>query len=181
MASNRVPKRIRKFLRVAPRERNNSNSIRRLLFDVVWQDFERSTMAAAQRFKQILHEAKDARKFRLHGKGLSGWSVYRVTRDAQSITYTQLDAMAQHLDIPMSLLLLFTRVRSEVELADGHDPHGARSVLTAMRSAIDKLESLLHQGDGQIEDVYKHLSHEQFNEVRRVYLAKIKEMRTSLV
>jgi hypothetical protein len=181
MAKKLSPKRLKAFLNVAPKDRNNSNSIRRLLFDVIWHHFNRSTTAAAHHFREVLRDSKHRRKFRTSGRGLSEWPLYRVTRDDQPIAFTQLDAIAQHLNVPLAVILLFTRIRSEIEMADGHDVREAGRVLTSTKAAINRLEEILNSWNGPIENVYDHLSHKEFEEVRRAYINCFDEMRDRLL
>lgn len=176
----RSPRRLKHFNDVPPQQRNNSNSIRRLLFDVVVRDFGGSTTAAATRFRRLLHDSQDRRKYRMHGKGLSEWTLKRVALDDTPVNFNQLDALAHHLEMPVGLVLLFTRVRSEVE-GDRGDIHEAKKILVAARSALNRLEKLLGSGEAPLPNVYESLSHEQFESVRKAYLDKLEELRETLL
>ena len=174
------PRRIKTLKQVEPHERNNSNSLRTLLFDVIERDYDGSTRDAAQRFRQLLKQSRDRRKFRMHGKGLSPWSLSRVCDDDTPITFAQLDALAHHVEMPMGLVLLFSRIRSEVESARG-DITDARKILLAAKAALNRLEKSLGPGDAPIANVYEHLSHDEFEAMRAAYAAELEKLRRTLL
>lgn len=174
-------RRIKRFLEIRPRERNNSKSIRRLLFDVIWHDFQQSTLIASARFRSILKGNKDPRKFRTHGRGLSADSIYKVTRDTQPVTFSQLDAIAQHLGMPLGLVLLFTRIRSEIELAEGHQVKEALNLIASCKAALTELEKTLLTHGSRIDDAYEALSHAQFEALHEAYERAYRDMRTTLL
>lgn len=88
--------------------------------------------------------------------------------------------MSQVLEVPQAVMLLFTRVRAEVELAQGHKNVEAYRVLTSMKAAILELERLLGRPGDAMSDVYEQLSHEQFEQVCQAYRDKFEELRTTL-
>jgi hypothetical protein len=169
---------LARFLEVVPAERNNSQSLRRILFDVIWYDFDKSVATAAQAFRDVIRQAASPRKFR--GHGLSKDSLYKATRDIHPMTFSQIDAVGRHKKVPMSLVTLFSRVRSEVDEADGHDVREARRILVAMRTAIEHLEGVLTRAEGDIEDAYQTLSHQAFEDFRQAYLKRYDELRGQL-
>lgn len=174
------PRFIKEFVEVRPGERNNSNSLRRLLFDVVVHDFDGNSRDAAARFRKLLRDSRDRRKFRMHGKGLSAWTLRRVIDDAAPINFNLLDALAHHLEMPMGLLLLYSRIRSETETARG-DISEARKILVSARVALSRLEQLLGSGEALMDNVYEELSHNQFEAFRQAYSASQKELRDTLL
>ena len=80
-SSMESPRRVKEFIEIAAKDRNNANSLRRLLYDVIVRDFESSTRDAAARFKQLLLESRERRRFRTHGKGLP--YLFFIQRSAQ--------------------------------------------------------------------------------------------------
>jgi hypothetical protein len=181
MAKKRPPRRLRSFRRVPHQQRYNSTSIRRLLFDVICEHFSRNLAEAADRFRKLLAEHQTRRRFKPRGAGLTEWSLYRVTRDEKPITFSQLDAVSQHLSLPQSVMLLFTRVRSEIELAEGHNTQEALRVVTSVKAAVQRLEKILQSAGGEMPEVYKQLSHSEFEEVRQAYLSQYERLRTAFL
>ena len=179
-AYSESPRFIKEFVEVQPGERNNSNSLRRLLFDVVVHDFKGNSRDAAARFRKLLRDSRDRRKFRMHGKGLSAWTLRRVIDDVAPINYNLLDALAHHLEMPMGLLLIYSRVRSETETARG-DISEARKILISARAALNRLEQLLGSGEAPIGKVYEELSQSSFAAFQEAYLEKREEMRDTLI
>ncbi len=159
---------VRRFALRERGERKNSQSVRRLLFDLISQEFGKSSTKAANSLSATLksRRPRDRRAFR---RGFSGESLYKVAIDRQTISFTQLDAIALHYKVPLALVLLFTRLRSEVELADSHHTGEAMRILNALRAAIQELEKLLLEGPGE-RDVYEHLNHRAFEETVGAYL-----------
>jgi len=102
-------------------------------------------------------------------------SIYRTSIDYHFFNYSQLDALAQVHNIPLSLLLIFTRVRSEMENVDRRRTNEAQRIVVAFRSAIDHLDGLVTRGSKNEDDIYEILNYEVFKEFIAIYLNKFDE------
>lgn len=172
MAKSDRPRRIRTFKNVAPTERLNPASIRRLLFQAVRESFDRSCDRAAREISTALGAADDNRK---HRRSISADSVYKVIRDIHTVSYNQLDGLALHHGVPMALILLFTRLSSEIDHSDGQSRSSALTVIEAFRDALDLLEGQLRTPLNRRPGGELHLNYADFLSVCRAYQAKLSE------
>lgn len=171
-------RRVRTFKQVPDLERRNPASIRRFLFDLVVQEFDRSCQTASETLSGALHAAPQHRK---HRRGFSAEAVYRVARDLQTVSFNQIDGMALHYGVPMALILLFTRVRSELDESESHAAQSALRVIGAFRSALDRLEEEVRALPVPLREVHTTFDHECFMSVREKYLDAYREEQPRLL
>lgn len=130
-------------------ERRFPESLRLLLHDLVCDQFEGKPALAAQELRAILRKA-GSQEFRSYPRALSTTSIINVAKGRQPISFSQLDAMARAFDIPLGLVLLFTRARSEIA-RQGRSIDALR-VLTAVRVALNDLEQHIEEGTKRHSD-----------------------------
>lgn len=171
------PRNVETFKDVERPLRRNSTSIRRFFFDLIRSDFGGSATRAAKALSDSLQKANDKRAFR---RGFSGEVAYNLTADDKTITFNQLDAMALHYRVPLALILLFTRVRAEVEESEGHSSRSALRVVRSYRAALEELESILADAPTDLPDAYTYLDHSKFMIIRDAYMRVFDEQQPPL-
>ncbi|MGE0677204.1 hypothetical protein [Pseudolabrys sp.] len=105
---------LREFKEIKSKERRNPQTIRRLIYDILKQYFDGNLHVAATR----LNKNRVAHKGRNYKTQISQEGLYSVSRDRQWIKYLLLEALAIELKVPVSVLLFYTRLRSEQEERD---------------------------------------------------------------
>lgn len=163
---------IRRFKQVAAQQRRNSQSIRRMLYDIIERRFGRSVDKASSHLSAALTSIRDHRGYH---RGMTAESLYRTSRDDYFMTYSQLDAMAQIHRVPLSVLLLFTRVRSEMETPERRRAGEAQRIISAFREALNHLDELAMEANRSDEDIYQMLDYGAFEAFVEVYLDKFDE------
>lgn len=173
---------IKIFRHIDPRNeaRVNSESVRRLLFDTVWADFGKNLRKCEEAFKKILSQSTKIRGFRTHPTGITEEAFYKVLADKHLNSFSQLDALAQHHKIPMGLMLIFTRARSDLEGAGALSTGEALRLLTACRASIGLLEELL-LANPEHPEAYQFLDHTSFIRFRDTYLEEREKWKDSLL
>jgi hypothetical protein len=174
-------RRVETFQSVTPDKRTNPESLRRMLFDIVFYDFDRSCRDASEAFAALLQQAPERRYFRAKGKGrgISDEAIYTVTRDLHSLTYAQLDAMALHNKLPLGLILLYSRVRSDIAAQAGNTQE-AIDIIAAAKTFLTELEKVILHKKGQKIDAYQLLDHANFVNLRNIYLEEIRRLSGTL-
>ena len=166
-------RRVREFKRPSKEARRNYTSLRRMFFDLIVQEFEKSARAAASGLSDTLRAPQNQRA---HRRGFSGEALYQRVIDRYTVTFNQVDAMALHYRLPMAAILLFSRVRSEVEHGGVFGKERARRLLRAFRESVLALEAAIEAGFPKTHrelaryDVYEHLDYEAFLEFRSTFL-----------
>jgi hypothetical protein len=144
--------------------RKNSASIRLLLHDLVKEDYSGSLSAAAQGLAVALNSAEDLREYRR--VGFSQHTLYRVLHDDRTISFNELDSIGLHYGVPMALVLLFTRLRSEM---NNFDRDRAERTLTAFTATLSILEKALLDAPKDASG-FAALPHEVFTALRDAYV-----------
>lgn len=161
-------RRIKHFVEVDnPEKRRNSQSIRRLLFDTIYHEFDRSCHIASERLKPLLKGSRDRRGYH---RNMSADSIYKVSRDTQFASYTHIDAIAQFHKVPMSVILLFTRIRSELESPERRKSQEAMRIINAFQKALAVLEIHTAKAAKSESDVYTLIDYDVFREFTEAYL-----------
>lgn len=174
MAKEEAERALAEFAVVEETERKIPDSLRQLLHDLICDQFECKPSVAAGGLRASLKRAIEKRDFRINPKALGNWSFLHVVKGRQQISYSQMDAMAQRFGIPMGLMLLFTRARSDV--AKKRRTEEALRVLRATRCALDDLEDRLQAGTGEdISNANEILSHDVFKTFCSAYIDKYHE------
>jgi hypothetical protein len=155
-----------KFITKAPQDRKNSETQRRLLYDIVACDFSRSLERTCDAINAHLRRVKDPRDY---DRPIKASSLQRVILDDYFITYAHLNAVAKLYGIPISLVLAFTRIRDELEDVEKRGQLDALRILTGMRAAIDHLLSQAREVTNSREDVLTHLGHSAFKDYVMAY------------
>jgi hypothetical protein len=160
------PRRVKSFSVPNKRERKNPQSLRRILYDIIAIDFLGSCTDAAKELSDCLTGAE---QFRKHRTLFTGESLYRVARDEQPISFNQLDAMSLYYKVPMSLILLFSRLRSEIEDSTGHSNKSALEVIECMKSALAIIERIVRDAPSDLKNAYDYMNHSRFLEMVAAY------------
>jgi hypothetical protein len=164
--SGREKRRIRKFVEVEPEKRQNPNSIRRLFFQFIDQEFDKDCRPAAAALSSTERPNGVTRSYQ---RGLSEESLYNFTRDRRSIDYATLDAFARYHNVPLSLVLLFTRIHSELEDENRRIESHASRTIAGLRQALNKLEEAVIHSDPD-KPVHEQLNYGFFQSLSEEYL-----------
>ena len=175
MSHPRNRRNVRDFLKVLPEKRRNSQSIRRHLFDVVKYEFDGNCALAADRLSALLRECHQQPGMRT---AFSAETLYKATRDISLITYNQLDSVALQQDVPVSLILAFTRVRAEIEASGEQGVGRAKSLIRAFQEALNCLYLSLQDLD--TKERSDALSYKDFLDARAAYAEIINDPQESL-
>lgn len=170
----RRPRRIGPVLKpVKAADRLNPQVFRALLHELVTERFGRDVILAAETINAARPPAGRKGHFRSEFRAET---LYDLINDRARIKYYQLEAVAHLYRIPVSMLLLFTRVRSELE--DPRDGFArAIDLLKGSRAFINSLERLLEQrrdeaGRGErSEDTANILNFSAFEELAKVFIS----------
>jgi hypothetical protein len=160
-----------------PESRKNSASIRRFFYDLVDEEFKGSLLDAAGALTRALNEAEDQRGYRR--RGFSEHTAYYVERDRQMISFNELDSMGLYYGVPLALILLFTRMRSETQNHGSHRNTRAKQVLDAFQEALTALTGIVADMPPRAR-AYDYLDHKTFLAIRRVYLDHLVERQADL-
>ncbi|KRB80935.1 hypothetical protein ASE00_18175 [Sphingomonas sp. Root710] len=159
-------------------ERLNPESIRRLFYDTIHQQFGGNVRKAVTEFADILKRSENFLKFRRHKIGISEDSLYKLTKDKQLVSYTQLDALAQHHKVPLGLLLIFTRLRSEISSGDG-DHERLVKMTGGLKAAITMMESRIRAAGREGSTIA--MDHDAFIDFVEAYRSRLPEVQSSLL
>ncbi|HEY1604897.1 MAG TPA: hypothetical protein VGF77_04805 [Allosphingosinicella sp.] len=140
-----------------PATRKNSASIRRFVYDLIDREFQRSPAEAARQLTRALDTAEDKRAYR---KGFSEHTTYRLQRDQKTISFNELDSLGLYYGVPLALVVIFTRARSEMT---NFDKTRALRTLGAFREAVRLLEETVSGRSGKEDG---SLSHSDFETIR---------------
>jgi hypothetical protein len=168
-------RRVRTFKKQGKSARLNYTSLRRMFFDLIVQEFESSCRDAARGLSGTL--AAPANR-RAHRRSFGGESLYQRVIDRCTVTFNQVDALALHHQLPMAAILLFSRIRSELEHGREYGSDRALKILNAFKEAMLVLEDLVQEADVARResrspnfDIYEVMNHEAFLRFRHVYRA----------
>lgn len=160
----RKTRKIDKFLEVPAVKRRNPNSVRRLLFQFIEQVFNKDCVPAAA----ALSTAPRGSLSRSYQMSFSGEVLYNLTRDDKSVSYTVLDAFARYHGIPLSLVLIFTRIHSEIDdparRSEGHH----LSTIAALKAALDAIEESAINSDPEA-DAHRQFDYALFKRIQETY------------
>lgn len=146
------------FKSVEPKDRKNSQMIRRLLYDTIAFEFERDCRIAGAR----LAEATASDDMRAYDKPIGHNTLYKAATDAHGITFQELNALAKFYKIPISIMLLFTRIRDELEFIEDRQNGEAFRILSAAKIAIAHLEKQANLAIKSDNDILAFFGHIQF-------------------
>jgi len=119
-----------------PAERLNPEVIRAFLHELVTIRFGRDVTAAAQAIDAA--RPKPGRKGH-YRSDFRAETLYDLIQDRARIKYYHLEAVSHFYNMPVSVLLLFTRLRSELE--DSREGLAkARDIIRATRRFLDRVE-----------------------------------------
>jgi hypothetical protein len=168
----KVPK---KFKSLLPSDRLNSEMIRRVFYDTIATDFDRDIGLACDAFFLVVKDLSDRRPY---DSLLTVSSLRKAVADTHYITYKELNALAKYHKIPISALLLFTRIRDEMETVEKRQSGDAWRVLTAVRAALEHLESQVDRRRNSDEDVFDIFGHSDFMEYVQSYTIALQQKET---
>jgi hypothetical protein len=150
----------KKFRHKIPNERRNSEMIRRLLYD------------------QLFSKVSVSENRRGYDRLISANSLHKAVLDKHFIGYAHLNALAKHYNIPISAMLLFTRIRDELEEPETRRDRRATSILTALRATITHLEGKALKAEDSQDCIFEHLGHKGFLEFVAIYQEAFEEVWT---
>lgn len=106
------PKRLGGQLKsVEKGKRVNPKVIRSVLFEWINEEFDRDIGAAAIEVSNSITKNRSI----AYKSALSSETLYDIINERTQLKYVHLDMICNHLKIPVSMLLAFTRLRSEIE------------------------------------------------------------------
>jgi hypothetical protein len=166
-----------KFRFGEPESRKNSASIRRFFYDLVATEFNTNLRDAASALTRALNEAEDQRGYRR--RPFVENTAYYVECDRQMISFNQLDSMGLYYRVPMALIVLFTRIRSEMQNHGSGRNARAKQTLDAFQEALTALKQIVADMPPRAKP-YEYLGHDKFHAVRQVYLDHLGGQQTDL-
>lgn len=108
----------RKFLEKR-KDKKNPNSIRRLFFDLVDQEFRGNQKFAAYSLTKFADTQLEGDTTNYRRLPITREILNRINQDAVYIQYWHLELIARYLKLPLGIILLFTRMQSNVDKKDG--------------------------------------------------------------
>jgi hypothetical protein len=158
------------FTSIEPKDRRNSQMIRRLLYDTIAHEFERDCNQASTGFA----EATKSTDMRAYDRLIPAHSLYKAANDHHAITFQTLNALARYYKVPISVILIFTRIRDELEYADKRDHSEASHILAAMRAVIGDLETRVSSVIKSDCDIFDWFGHSDFKDYVDTYRSSLK-------
>ena len=131
---SKKPLKLGKLRAVPDTARKNPLALRQLIFDVITEDHAGDISEAAKALHKKVPN-KERRKYHY----LSDNMLLKILRDENHLKYAHLEMVARGQDIPTGLLLLFSRLRSEVAKTNRG---GAARALRECEALIRALESI---------------------------------------
>jgi hypothetical protein len=149
----RRPRRLGKFYEVPELKRNNPQSLRRVLYELTRERMDHNLAVVARELKAALR----TRHGRTLHSTLSDESLYNILSDITHIKYYHLEAYARKLQIPVGLIVFFSRLTANQQ--DG-TPQLNEAMLKAFSRIIKDARKKLAKGQGnprlfQINDLLK--------------------------
>jgi hypothetical protein len=89
-------------------KRKNPKSLRKVLYDIVLHNFDGDLHIAATQLQQSISK----NKLRNFGINITSETIYDIIQDRSHIKYAHLDAFAQYLNIPVGIILIYSRFLS---------------------------------------------------------------------
>jgi hypothetical protein len=150
----KVPERVRRlgtFFEKAELARNNPQSLRRVLYDLTTKKFDHNLKVTASELKAALR----TRHGRTLHSTLSKESLFNILSDRTHIKYYHLEAYARKLGIPVSLIVLYSRLTANQQ---DRTPQLNEAMLNAFSRIIRSARKKLAKGQldpklFQIEDL----------------------------
>ncbi len=175
MPKSQADRSLKAFTALPREKRKTPDSLRLLLHDLICDRFERNPNVASEGLREILKQDKEPVEFRVNPKAIWDSSFLGVVKGRQQISYSQMDAMARAFGIPMGLMLLFSRARSDVSKTK-HAGEALR-VLRAASAAITLLENeLVERDNGPLEGDKALLTHALFERFCKAFDDKYHEL-----
>jgi hypothetical protein len=162
--------------RIVPRlKRNNPQSLRKTLYEITERMLGKNLSAVSDQLKEALRSR--------HGRSLhatlSGEVLYNLIRDDTQIKYYHLEAYARRLEVPVSLLLLYSRLTAN---QDDRTPELNEAMLRTfgwiVKDAAAKLaKDPANQNLFQVDDLIRWISvyREETNRVAQASLFPLTE------
>ena len=160
----RKTRKIDKFLEVPAVKRRNPKSVRRLLFQFIEEAFDKDCVPAAA----ALSKAPRGSLSRSYQMSFSGEVLYNLTRDEKSASYTVLDAFARYHGVPLSLVLIFTRIHSELDDPNRRFEGHHLSTISALKAALAAIEEAAINSDPD-PDAHRQFDYALFKRIQETY------------
>jgi hypothetical protein len=172
--TSKRPMRVgRRFKTVEPEKRQNSEMIRRFLYDVVTSEFDRDLERASKVLLDTVNKAEDHRGY---DRNLGTNSLKRAILDDTFITYGQISALAKLYNVPIAAILIFTRIRDELETPKKQKSGQAEIILDSLRAIIIHLEKVIEESSGGEGKISKLFEHQAFLEYVAIYRARHEQL-----
>ena len=150
------------------RERDNPESVRRFVFDVIAGEFGKDAIPLAHAAQETIASITPSEKRAYHRVRNADW-YYKATRDENHIEYGDLEVLARILDIPTALILLYTRIYSEFQSSERIKADKSLKILEAMRAAVDQAIAIVDGYRNTSDSSTSRLTYSDFAEIRRAY------------
>jgi hypothetical protein len=152
-------------------KRINPQSVRRVLFDLLVNEYGADAVQLERHISEVFERMPQKDRRRYHVPMKAEW-IYQATRDGKKIEYGHLELLSRTLGIPTALLLLYTRVLSDLESDENTRADKSLRVLYAFRSSTDALIEAVEAMRSGDEDSKSGLSFNNFVNIRQTYLNK---------
>lgn len=163
----------RKFKFVEPDNRQNSETIRHFMYDVISNEFGRDLDAASEVLLDTVNKAQDHRGY---DRNLGANSLKRAVLDDTFITYGQISALAKFYKVPIAAILIFTRIRDELETSKKQKSGQAEIILESLRAIIMHLEKVIREPKGTYELDSDLFGHPAFLEYVSIYHERYEQL-----
>jgi hypothetical protein len=154
-------------------DRKSPENLRRLLYDTIDQEFDRYLEAASNAFREALNKVKVEDRRGYDVASVSPDTLYKAVRGKTGIGYGIINALAKYYKVPISVLLLYTRIRDEMETIEKRNSREAWRVLSSFRAAFDHIERQVAAYNGSEKDILELFGHNQFLSYVAVYTARL--------
>jgi hypothetical protein len=166
----RTARRIDKWLPIEKgSSRDNPDSVRRFLFDLICESFERDTVPLAEAAEKVIADLSPGDRRRYHRRRDAEW-YYQATRNKKIIHYGDLEVLARMLGVPTALIMLYTRLYSEFQVDGRYKADKARLVLEALRPALEKALEIVSDHAKSDDPAKSQLTFADFEKIRRAYI-----------
>lgn len=144
-------------------KRKNSQNLRKFIYDLVESEFDGDLEKACYQINERVLAYHDRRDYDV---AIQPASLRKVILDYHMISYMHLNAIARYCDIPMSLIILFTRIRDELEDEQGLDSRQTLSIINGVQAFLEGLSLIEARYFFQVDtdDPFFGIGHNEFME-----------------
>ena len=156
------------------KQRDNPQSIRRFLFDLIVHDHGNATASLEAAIAAMIDKIPQNEKRHYHQKIKKEW-LYQASLGNKVISYGHIEILARTMGVPTALILTYTRMYSEFQSSEKTKADKSVRILYALRNALDRMIGIIegHRGQGVTSDT--QVTVEDFVSMRRAYAEKFDE------